>query len=63
MIELEKMYALTTKNFYNLGIHWIFEISLVLHNVDVVFKDKDKFVFYVNNHINCNLFNQLYDPN
>ena len=60
MIELENMRALTTKNLHNLGTHWIIEISLVLRSAHVVPRDQDKFVFYVNNYIDWDQFNQLY---
>ena len=61
MIELEKMRALTAKNFPNLSAYQIIEILLVLRSVYMVLGDQDKFVFYVNNYINWNQFNQLYD--
>lgn len=63
MIRLKKMCALTTKNFRNLGAHQIIEIVLVLRNLHMVFRDKDKFVFYINNCIYQNQFNQLYNSN
>ena len=61
MIELEKIYTSTAENLCNFGAYWIIEISLVLHSAHVIFRDLDKFVFYVNNYINCDQFNQLYD--
>ena len=62
MMELEKMRTSTTENPRNLGAHRIIEISLVLRSAHVVPKDQDKFVFYVNNYIDWDQFNQLYDP-
>ena len=62
MIELEKMRALTIKNPYNLGIYRMIKILSVLCNAHVVLRDQDKFVFYVNNYINWDQFNKLYDP-
>ncbi len=62
MIELEKMRASIAKNPRNLGAYWIIEISLVLHNAHIVPRDQDKVVFYVNNYIDWDQFNQLYDP-
>ena len=62
MIELEKMYISIAKNPHNFSAHWIIEISLILHSAHVVSRDHDKFVFYVNNYIDWNQFNQLYDP-
>ena len=61
MIELKKIRALTVKNPYNLDAHWIMKISLVLHSAYMVAKDQDKCVFYVNNYINWDYFNQLYN--
>ena len=63
MIELEKMRASTAENPRNLGAYRIIEISLVLHSAHVVPRDQDKFVFYVNNYIDWDQFNQLYDLN
>lgn len=39
------------------------KISSVLHSTYVVSGEPDKFVFYVNNYINWNQFNKLYDSN
>ena len=61
MIELEKMRTLTMENPRNLGIHQIIKISLVLYNAHLVSRDQNKFVFYVNNYINWDWFNKLYD--
>lgn len=63
MIELEKIYILTTKNVYNFDAHQIIEISTVFYNVYIVSRDKDKVVFYINNYIDWDWFNQLYYPN
>ena len=61
IIELEKMCTLIAKNFCNLGVHQIIEILLVLRSTHVVPKNQEKFVFYVNNYIDWDQFNQLYD--
>ena len=61
MIELEKMCILTAGNSRNFSAHWIIEILLVLHNAHMVLRDQNKFVFYINNYIDRNQFNQLYD--
>ena len=61
MIEFEKMRALTAENSRNLDAYQIIEISLVLLSAYVVPRDQDKFVFYVNNYIKWNQFNQLYN--
>ena len=63
MIKFEKMYALTAKNPYNLSAHWIIKISSVLRSTYMVLKDQNKYVFYINNYIDWNQFNQLYDLN
>ena len=63
MVELEKIRALTAENLCKLGAHRIIEISLILRIAHVVLRDQDKFVFYGNNYIDWNFFNQLYDPN
>ena len=62
MIELKKMHVLITENLHYLGAHQIIEISLVLYNAYLVPRDQDKFVFYINNYIDWDQFNQLYDP-
>ena len=61
MIELEKMRTLTTENLFNLDAHQIIEISSLPRNAHLVPRDQDKFVFYVNNYIDWDQFNQLYD--
>ncbi len=61
IIELEKMYALIAKNSCNLGAYWIIQISSVLCNTHVVFRDQEKVVLYVNNDIDWDQFNQLYN--
>ena len=61
IIELEKMCALITKNLYNLGIYRIIKILLVLCSTHIRSKDQNKFMVYVNNYINWDQFNQLYD--
>ena len=61
MIELERIRALTIENPRNLGTHWMVEISSVLHSAYLLPRNQDRFVFYVNNYINWDEFNQLYD--
>ena len=51
MIELEKMHTLIAEYFCNLGAYRIIEISSVLRSAHMVPRNQDKFVFYVNNHI------------
>ena len=61
MVELEKLYASTAENPCNLGAHRIIEVSSVLRSAHVVPRDQDRAVFYVNNYIDWDQFNQLYD--
>ena len=63
MIELQKMHVLIAKNSRNLSAYQIIEILSVLQSAHVVLRDQDKFVFYVNNYIGWDEFNQWYDPN
>ncbi len=62
MIKLEKMCASIAENLRNFGAHQIIEISSVLYSAHVVPRDQDKVVFYVNNYIDWDQFNQLYNP-
>ena len=61
MVELDKWHALMAENPRNLGAHCIIEVSLVLRNTHVVPRDQDRMIFYINNQIDWNQFNQLYD--
>ena len=61
MVELNKWHASTAENPCNLGAHRIIEVSLILRNAHVVSMDQDRMVFYVNNYIDWDQFNQLYD--
>ncbi len=56
------MCALIAKNPRNLCAHQIIEILSILRSAHVVPRDQDKVVFYVNNYIDWDQFNQLYDP-
>lgn len=51
-MELEKMCVLTADNSYNFSAYRIIEISLVVRSANIIPRDQDKFVFYVNNYIN-----------
>lgn len=57
MMELEKMHALTTENFCNLGAYHIIEILLILHSAHVVSQNQDKLIFYINHYLNYDQFN------
>lgn len=61
MIEFEKMRTLTANNLRNLGAYQIIEISSILQNVYVISRDQGKIIFYINNYIDWNQFNLLYD--
>ncbi len=62
MVELEKMRASTAKYPRNLGAHCIVEISSILRSTQVVSRDQERIVFYVNNYIDWDQSNQLYAP-
>ncbi len=62
MVKLEKMHVLIIENPCNLGAHWIIEMFLVLHSIYMIPRDQNKFVFYVNNDMDWDQFNQLYNP-
>ena len=49
------------ENPHNLGVHRIIKVSSVLRSTYVVPRDQDRAVFYVNNYIDWDQFNQLYD--
>lgn len=51
------MYTLIIENFYSFDIYKIIKIFTVLYNIYVIFKNKNKVVFYINNYINWNQFN------
>lgn len=57
IIELEKMYTTITKNLCNHGAHQIIKILQIQDNTYMVYSNKDKFVFYIINYINCNKYN------
>lgn len=48
------------KYFCNLGAYYIIEITTVLYNTNIVSKDQERNIFYINNYIKYNQFNQLY---
>ncbi len=63
IVELEKMRAWTAKHLRNLGAYHIVEIFSILRSVLVVPKNQEKIVFYINNYVDWDQFNQLYTPN
>ena len=62
IVELDKWHVSIAENPRNLGAYCIIEVSSVLCNAHDVSRDQDKMVFYINNYIDWNQFNQLYDP-
>ena len=63
IVELKKMCTLTAENLRNLSTHRIIKIFSILRNANVILSNQDKFVFYVNNSIDWDQFNQLYNLN
>lgn len=62
MIQFENYPILRSENSSNLDAHQYFKISEILQNTYIIPRDiKDK-IFYVNNYIAQDQFNQLYDP-
>lgn len=57
------MHILIAKNPCNLDTHQTIKILLISYSAYVISKDQNKFVFYVNNYIYQNQFNQLYNLN
>ncbi len=62
MVELEKYQISRAKNPLNLGVQRFYKISEFLQNVHVVPRDIEGNTFYLNNDIDWDQFNQLYDP-
>ena len=54
MIELKEIYTLIAKNLYNLSTYQIIKISINFCNLQIIYRDKDKVIFYINNYINWN---------
>ena len=61
MVELDKWHASTAENPHNLGAHCIIEVSSVLRSAHVIPRNQDRMVFNVNNYIDWDQFNQLYN--
>ncbi len=62
IVELKKICASTAKHPCNFGAHCIIEISSILRSAYIVSRDQERIVFYVNNYIDWDQFNQLYAP-
>lgn len=63
MVELKKWHTSIAKYFHNFGTYRIVEILKILHNILIVLRNQDGNVFYINNYIDWNQFNQSYTPN
>ena len=62
MVELEKYLILRAEKSLNLGGQRFYKISEVLGSVHIVPRDTKSTTFYLNNYIDWDQFNQLYNP-
>ncbi len=62
MIKLEKYSISRAENPLNLGGQQFYKISEFLQSAYIVLKDIKDNTFYLNNFIDWDQFNQLYDP-
>ncbi len=62
IVELEKYLILRVENSLNLNSQRIYKISEVLQSAHVMPRDTKSNTSHLNNHINEDQFNQLYDP-
>ncbi len=62
MVELEKYPISRVENPLNLGGQQFYKISEILRSAHVVPRDTKGNTFYLNNYIDWDQFNQLYDP-
>ena len=62
MVEVEKWPVFKVKNPQNLDVYQFYEIPSILCSIYIVLLDKNSVIYYVNNYIDWDLFNQLYDP-
>ena len=62
MVELEKYPISKVENSLNLGSQRFYKISEVLQSTYVMQRDTEVNTFYLNNYIDWDQFNQLYDP-
>ena len=62
MVELEKYPISRVENPLNLGSQRFYKISKVLRSAHVMPRDTEGNTFYLNNYIDWDQFNQLYDP-
>ena len=62
MVEIEKCLISRAENPLNLGSQRFYKISNILQSAHVVQRDTEGNTFYLNNYINWDQFNQLYNP-
>lgn len=54
MVEFKNWRTLIAQKPYILGTYYIIKIFFVLHSANIVSKDQEKTVFYINNYIDGN---------
>ncbi len=59
MIELQSWFKKTFKNLRKLDVKRFYDMSSILRNVHVISNERNK--YYVNNYINWNMYNIVYD--
>ncbi len=62
IVELEKYLISKAENGLNLGGNQFYKISEVLYSAHIVLGDIESNTSYLNNYINWDQFNQLYNP-
>ena len=62
IVKLEKYLILRVKNSLNFGGQQFYKISEVLQSAHIITRDTKDNIFYLNNYIDLDQFNQLYDP-
>lgn len=50
IFEFKKMYVSTTGNPDNFSAYWVIKILFVLRNTNMILRNQDRVVFYVNNY-------------
>ena len=62
MVEFKKYPISRAKNLLNLGSQRFYKTFEILQSAYVVLRDIESITFYLNNYIDWDQFNQLYDP-
>ena len=62
IVELEKYLISRAKNSLNFNSQRFYRKSEVLQSAHVILRDTEGNTFYLNNYIDWDQFNQLYDP-